>query len=270
MLHEISEQFDNQYRFVLPEKDDFVLCFSGRQILYAERDGRICFPSVKEVDGAAVSYYLFSVGNRRFFSGDSLPFSAYAYHDISSLRSVPGQAGAFAGFTGWHLYQWYRDHRFCGRCGKTMRHSETERAMQCDCGNLCYPQICPAVIVAIVSKGRICLTKYNRPDARWALVAGYTEIGETLEETVRREVMEETGLRVKNLRYYKSQPWGLTGSLLSGFFCETEGDDTICLDNVELKEGRWFFPEEIEFCNDGVSLTREMIEVFKRGGDFCL
>ncbi len=268
MLHEIGTQFNNHYRSFSPEEDDFVLCFSENQILYAQRDGCLCYPTVKETERDAVSHYLFSVDGSRFFLGDSLPFSAYAYHDISTLRSFPGQASAFAGVTGWHLFQWYRDHRFCGRCGKPMRHSETERAMACECGNLCYPQICPAVIVAIISKGRICLTKYNRPNARWALVAGYTEIGETVEDAVRREVMEETGLRVANLRYYKSQPWGLTGSLLSGYFCEAEGDDTIRIDNVELKEGRWFAPEEIDFENDGVSLTREMIDVFRRGMNF--
>ena len=79
------------------------------------------------------------------------------------------------------------------------------------------------------NNGRVLLTKYSRPDAPWALVAGFAEIGETLEQTVAREVMEECGLRVKNIRYYKSQPWGFSGDLLSGFFCDLDGDDTIAL-----------------------------------------
>ena len=139
--------------------------------------------------------------------------------------------------------------------------------MTCGCGNVVYPQICPAVIVAITTpdRRRICLTRYNRPNARWSLVAGYTEIGETPEETVRREALEETGLRVKNVRYYRSQPWGLSGSLLLGFFCETENPDDLRPDGEELREACWFTPEEIDFTDDGFSLTRHMIEVFRTG-----
>ncbi len=121
------------------------------------------------------------------------------------------------------------------------------------------------MIVAVRSRGRILLTQYSRPDAPWALIAGFAEIGETIEQTVRREVMEECGLRVRDLRYYKSQPWGFSGDLLFGFFCECDGDDMIRLDAHELKRAAWFLPEEIDFRDDGVSLTREMIECFRTG-----
>ena len=137
--------------------------------------------------------------------------------------------------------------------------------MVCGCGNTVYPAIAPAVIVGVENGDKICLTKYNRGYAHWALVAGYTEIGETPEQTVEREVMEETGLRVKNIRYYKSQPWGLSGSLLLGYFCEVDGSDAIRVDHDELKEGRWFTAEEIDFPDDLFSLTREMIARFREG-----
>lgn len=93
-----------------------------------------------------------------------------------------------------------------------------------------FPKISPAVIVAVTDNDRVLLTKYaGRTYKNYALVAGFNEAGETIEQTVRREVMEEVGLKVKNLKYYKSQPWGLSGSLLSGFFCELDGDDKITL-----------------------------------------
>jgi NAD+ diphosphatase len=97
--------------------------------------------------------------------------------------------------------------------------------MQCtECHNIVYPRISPAVIVAVMDGNRILMTKYaGRVFKKYALIAGYAEIGETLEETVRREVMEEVGLKVKNIRYYKSQPWAFDDSLLSGFFCELDG-----------------------------------------------
>ena len=100
---------------------------------------------------------------------------------------------------------------------------------------------------------------------KYALVAGFNEIGETLEDTVRREVMEEVGLKVKNIRYYKNQPWGLSSSLLVGFFAELDGQATVTLDTNELSEATWFKREDIREHNLSISLTQEMIEVFRRG-----
>ena len=263
MIQDIGVPFDNHYEPYPPLPEDAAVCFRGEAALLALRQGAVVFPSVKEAGGAET--YLFTVGGRRYFLGDAEPFADYEYLPVAELRrSSPGEA-VFAGVTALHLYRWYRDHRFCGRCGQPMRRSETERAMVCGCGNTVYPAIAPAVIVGVVSGGRICLTKYNRGYAHWALVAGYTEIGETPEQTVAREVREETGLRVKNIRYYKSQPWGLSGSLLLGYFCEVEGSDAIRVDHDELKEARWFAPEEIDFPDDRFSLTREMIARFREG-----
>jgi len=96
-------------------------------------------------------------------------------------------------------------------------------------------------------------------------VAGFTEIGETLEETVAREVMEETGLKVTNIRYYKSQPWGIVDDLLAGFFCDVSGDDTITMDEGELKVAEWRSRDDIELQPDQYSLTGEMMTMFKEG-----
>lgn len=263
MVHELSVGYDVTYKPLSPRPEDPVVCYRDGKLLLSDADGRIRWPAAREVGGAL--RYLFSVGETRYFAGEAEAFGDYRYEPPAVCRTLPPREAAFAGVTAAHLCGWYADNRFCGRCGRPMRHSETERAMVCACGNTVYPKICPAVIVGVLSRGRICLTKYNRPDARWALVAGYAEAGETLEDTVRREVLEETGLRVRAPRYYRSQPWGLSGSLLAGFFCEVDGDDTVRVDNVELKEGRWFSPEEIDFPDDGFSLTRAMIEAFRTG-----
>ena len=104
-----------------------------------------------------------------------------------------------------------------------------------------YPKICPAVIVAVLDGERILLTKYaGRSYTRYALIAGFAEIGETIEQTVHREVMEEVGLRVKNLRFYKSQPWSFSDTLLMGFYCDLDGEDRITLDQDELAVAEWF------------------------------
>jgi NAD+ diphosphatase len=138
------------------------------------------------------------------------------------------------------------------------------------CGLIEYPKISPVVIVAVTNGNSILLTRYaNRPQTHFALVAGFVEIGETLEDTVRREVLEETGVRVKNLRYYKSQPWGFSSSLLNGFYCDLDGDDAIKVDGVELSEAVWVPRDEVPPMmmppDKNVALTAEMMEMFRIG-----
>ena len=107
------------------------------------------------------------------------------------------------------------------------------------------------------------ITKYRNGYSHNALVAGFSEIGETLEETVAREVMEEAGVSVKNIRYYKAQPWGMAQDLLAGFFCEADGDGEIHMDEKELKYADWVKREDIELQPNNLSLTNEMMRVFK-------
>jgi NAD+ diphosphatase len=122
------------------------------------------------------------------------------------------------------------------------------------------------VIVAVTDGDKLLLSKYaGRAYTRYALLAGYTEIGETIEQTVHREVMEEVGLRVKNLRYYKSQPWGTEQDLLLGYFCDLDGDDTIDLDEDELSTAEWVHRDDMNMEDDGFSLTREMMVAFQNG-----
>ena len=133
-----------------------------------------------------------------------------------------------------------------------------------ECGNEMYPPVSTAIIVLIREGKEILLVHArNFRGTFHGLVAGFLETGETLEQCVEREVMEETGLKVKNIRYYKSQPWGLSGSILSGFYCELDGDDTITLQEEELSLGKWVKAEELSLEDDGISLTREMILKFR-------
>lgn len=170
----------------------------------------------------------------------------------------------FVLFIGYHLWKWYNDNRFCGKCGHRLLIDEDERALRCpDCGNIIYPRINPAVIVGVIKQDRLLITRYRRDYAHNALVAGFAEIGETLEETVAGEVMEETGVSVKNIRYYKSQPWGNAQDILVGFFCEADGDGEIRMDEKELKYADWVRREDIELQLDDLSLTNEMMKVFK-------
>ena len=154
--------------------------------------------------------------------------------------------------------------RDCGRCGGELTNDTKERARFCPaCGNKIYPRINPAVIVRVRNGDRLLLTRYRAGYGHNALIAGFTEIGETLEETVQREVMEEAGLKVKNITYYKSQPWGIAADVLMGFYCDVDGDDTIHRDDSELKYAAWVERKDIVLQPDSLSLTNEMMAVFK-------
>ena len=167
--------------------------------------------------------------------------------------------------TAYHLYTWYRDNRFCGRCGHETEIYETERAMHCpECGNLIYPKIAPAIIVGVTDGTRIVMTRYaGREYKGTALIAGFCEIGETAEDTVRREVMEEVGLEVTDIRYYRSQPWGFDSNLLLGYFCCVKGSLAIHRDTGELAAAEWVDRQEIDQTPNQLSLTAEMISYFR-------
>lgn len=149
-----------------------------------------------------------------------------------------------------------------------MTRSTMERAVVCNaCGQIEYPKISPCIVVAVTDGDRIVLTKYkNRALSNYALIAGFCEIGESLEDTVRREVMEEVGLKVKDIRYVSNQPWSFTDTLLVGFTAALDGDDTIVREEEELAEAVWKTRDEMpDYHENQISLTFTMMEMFRNG-----
>jgi NAD+ diphosphatase len=271
MIQDIApHQFDNAFRKEQIQPKDYLLYYRKREILLREDETGIHFPRFEEVDAATgeAAIYLFSIDGQRFFGMADLDESlmkTYTYKSIQQLRQARPKYLAFAGVTGMQLTAWYESRRFCGRCGTKLQHSEKERMLYCpSCHQMEYPKISPAVIIAVTHGNRLLLSKYaDRDYKKYALLAGFAEIGETIEETVKREVMEEVGLKVKNLRYYKSQPWSFTDTLLFGFYAELDGDEDITLDEEELAVAEWFEREDLPVKYDDCSLTNEMIMAFK-------
>ncbi len=263
--------FHNEYRAFEPNDESLIISFQEDKMLIRQEAGVSRFPQYQEVSfSGGEIHYLFSIDDQKYFllmASESIAIEGYEYVPVGSFREMQPRHTAFAAVTAYHLCRWYESNRFCGRCGHTMTADDKERMLRCPaCENIIYPVIAPAVIIGVVDGDRIIMTKYNsREYKRYALVAGFAEIGESLEQTVAREVMEEVGLRVKNIRYYKSQPWALSGTLLAGFFAELDGDDEIIMDEEELSEAVWFHRDEITIQDDTISLTREMIAAFQSG-----
>ena len=270
MIQDIApSRLDNSYSPRLPRENDYMLLFDGEgKLLVAVEEGRIRFPTAEEVSKEG-AIYLFCLDDACFFLAPqdtqaSIP--GFSYRSMRELRDAAYGKELFASFTAYHLWRWYADNRFCGRCGKTNTPHAVERALFCTCcGNIVYPRINPAVIVGVVKGDCLLITRYRTGFAHNALVAGFTEIGETLEQTVEREVMEETGVKVKNIRYYKSQPWGIAQDILAGFYCEADGDGEIHMEEKELKYAQWVRREDIVLQPNDLSLTNDMMKNFRRG-----
>lgn len=256
----------------VPQPEDVLICVKGNTIMVGENQDDIRFPRRKEMPDNMECRYLFAMDDRSVYYAveDGMePLTGFHYMTLREIRWKIGKPLHFMylAYTAWHIICWYRDNRYCGRCGHETHHSDSERALVCgNCGNTIYPRLVPAVIVGVTWGDKLLMTKYaNRDVPFYALVAGFTEIGETMEECVAREVMEETGLKVKNIRYYKSQPWGSVQDILMGFYCDVDGDPTIRIDRSELKEGLWVERGDIQGQPDDLSLTHHMMIAFKEG-----
>lgn len=274
MIHEIApRKFNTAYINRKAKPEDLFLSYLEDTVLVKEGMDKLWYPSFSDFareypelrDNAQ---YLFAVDDVNFYLVDEKGLDSVAgWSYVPATRLRANHWRSFAGAVGWQLNRWYENHRFCSRCGKGMQHSTKERMLYCEsCGFLAYPTISPCVIVAVYDQDRLLLTKYKgRAHNRYALIAGFSEIGESLEQTVCREVQEEVGLKVRNLYYYKSQPWPFTDTILAGFFAELDGNDTIRLQEDELSLGVWMNREDIPPQVEKVSLTSEMIEVFRTG-----
>lgn len=139
------------------------------------------------------------------------------------------------------IIEFDRDNRYCGRCGSMMDEQVEDRAMRCeDCGYVVYPRLSPSIIVLIRKDDEMLLARNAAwPTGMFSTLAGFVEPGESIEQTVHREVREEVGLDVTNLRYLGSQSWPFPNSLMLGFHCDYLGGDIVCQDQ-EIAEARWF------------------------------
>lgn len=276
MIQDIKPDiFKNEFHTKKLTSDSFILYYKDNKILLNNHSEQPLFVKCGDIERDYPQIYdncdyLFSISENDFFliNEDALNIECngrYSFYNLNIFRSIKPKWMAFAIITGSHLYRFYKNNKYCGYCGNKMLKKNNERALTCTfCNSIEYPKISPAVIVGIVNDNKILMSKYAQGDyKKYALIAGFMEIGETLEQTVQREVLEEVGLKVKNIQYYGNQPWALSDSLLIGFFAELDGSPEITLDHNELESAEWVERHNIPNENSEISLTHEMIEAFR-------
>jgi NAD+ diphosphatase len=183
--------------------------------------------------------------------------------DLFTLHATLGEQGWAIAGRAVQLVEWARTHRFCGRCGTATQAMDGERARRCpDCGLMAFPRLAPAMIV-LVERGDELLLARGRtfPVPMYSCLAGFVEPGESVEEAVVREVREEVGVKVGDVRYQHSQPWPFPHSLMLGFRATwLEGD--IEIDPVEIVDAQWYRVDDLPQVPPGISIARKLIDAW--------
>jgi len=196
-------------------------------------------------------------------SPDQLPPDSRA----ESLRAVWGllpEVQWWIAGRAFQVLEWDRTHRFCGACGAPTVALPSERARRCEgCRLDFYPRVSPAIIVLIHRGEEALLARSSlRPHGFYSTLAGFVEPGESLEEALEREVFEEVGVRVKNLRYFGSQPWPFPHSLMVGYHAEWESGD-LRPDEREIADAQWFRHDALPTIPPGASIARKLIDAWR-------
>jgi NAD+ diphosphatase len=271
MIHEIlPHQFNNQFIMTKDVRDDdFILHYKGNALLLIMKGDEFELPRKKDIPGISDTEhsFLFTLNMTSCFLIWDCPKtddSKFIYKEIN-FRTFHQKEITWVSIVGFQLMNWYLQNRYCGKCGAKTKEKLDERAIICpDCNTIVFPKISPAIIVAIVCKDKILLAHNSNFPGNWySLIAGYSDIGESLEETVKREVKEEVGLDVKNIRYYTSQPWPISGSMMIGFFADADDTQTICPDNIEITDAAWFTRGNLPDHPKNISIAGELIEKFE-------
>lgn len=272
MINEIAPaKYDNSFKDIEPRLGDIILCYKDNRILVRRTYDHLELPAFIEIVEAR---HLFDIDDKRFFHVDYNDLytldDSYEFIETRALRNVDDIHGlndkimSYAAVCGLHYNYFITHAKYCGVCGDKMVRSRIEMANICPtCSNTKYPDIMPAIAVAIINDDRILLTKYKgRLNVNYALVAGYCEVGESLEECVKREAKEETGLDLYDIKYYMSQPWGFSNTMMIGFIAKSYNDN-IVLQEDELGFAGWFKREDVEVLDNPTSMSHKMIQDFR-------
>ena len=272
ILYQINSKFipQNQESSSGPTKKSF-LVIRGQEVLEDLVNGTIAFLTEdeinwSEIDTEAEHFLGYIEGTACFATEISKESKLLPNTKMTPMHSLLGKIpdNLFSACSrGVQLVDWFRSNQFCGKCSKGMTQHSLERAMVCDCGNLIYPKISPCVIV-LVTNGNNLLLAHNKnfPGEFYSTLAGFIEPGETAEEALKREVLEEVNIKIKNPKYFGSQSWPFPSQLMLGFHAEYESGEIIP-DGEEIDKADWFHYKELPQVPPGkISISGQLIEQY--------
>jgi NAD+ diphosphatase len=246
--------------------------FSKRKLLVSFQDQEPAIPLIRNLTDLGINsigeIYLGTLAGRPCY-GTAFPDPAAALPAGLGFQDLWGLYGQLdpefipIAFRALHLLDWSQKTRFCKRCGNEMRTKAGPPTRECPvCGYQSFPRISPAVIVLVERDNQCLLASSPRFKGDfYSVLAGFAEPGETLEETVAREVREETGIEVTDIRYFGSQPWPFPDSLMIGFTARYAGGE-IRVDGEEILEARWFTADQLPNIPGKISIARQLIDWF--------
>ena len=243
------------------QPNDKIFAFDQQQIYLLDDDGVPTWQQLASRMETQSRYYCFlTEGGRRYLLlDDSSMMQRVAKASTVKVAWQNFSAeDSYAAGLGLHLFHWRRSHQHCGYCGGTLLDMQKERARKCEqCQQVVYPRISPCVIVLIRRGDEVLLARAPQWPF-YSTLAGFIEPGESAEEAIVREVAEEVGVRVKNIRYFSSQPWPFPDSLMLGFTAEYAGGD-IVVDNEEIADAQWFNVDNIPELPTSKSIAQQLI-----------
>lgn len=248
--------------------NDYIFHFQNKGILLKQTNNKIKLPRKKDFKNVNTDYtFLFTLNNNNCFLiwDELLPCEPNMdYFELNSEIIKSCKTIDWASALSYQLMTWYVNHKYCGICGSQTKPKEDERAITCNaCSSIIYPNISPAIIVGIISNDKILLARgVNFKNNMYSLIAGYVDVGESIEDTVKREVKEEVGLDVSNIRYYKSQPWPQSSSMMIAFLADGDETQTIKIDTNEIIDAAWFTRDNLPNHPTDRSIAGEIINKF--------
>jgi NAD+ diphosphatase len=248
---------------------DIYFLFYKNELLVKSKDNITTIPTFIDLENLDLSdvHYLGSLNGLNCFCGKLtkefvIPSSMY-FSNLKALAPQLSEDMFWVGGRAIQIVNFYSDHKYCGRCGTVTHVIVDEIAMMCPkCNFVNYPRISPAIIVAVVKEGTLLLAHNNGfPKDLYSVVAGFVEVGETFEECVVREVYEETGITVKNIKYFGNQPWAFPNSLMIGFTAEYASGE-IKVDGKEIGSANFYTASNMPLIPDSISIARKLINWF--------
>ena len=246
---------------------DIYFIFYKNELLVEFKSNKVIIPTILELDNLELNNIqcIGSMNNINCFCGeineDAIIPDRMKLSTLKALTVQLSEEMFWIGGRAVQIVNFNNDHIYCGRCGTLTKSVDGERSKKCPkCGLTNYPRICPAIIVSVLREDKLLLAhNYQFPKGLYSVVSGFLEVGETFEECVKREVYEETGLAVKNIRYFGNQPWPFPNSLMIGFTAEYESGE-IHVDGVEIEHADWYSSTEMPLIPDSISIARKLID----------